>query len=125
MSFHPEFQTKESFVVDLHKPLMQSCRLASSIPGSTILSLSWNASNYRDSVTSSNQVKKPLSQLRNKSLTEYQSDTWNLIVIAGIIGVVSLTTQAAALITFGKWGLRNNQPSQGEVSLLLLLPQGG
>ena len=50
--------------------------------------------------------------LRNKSERKYQSDPWNLIVITGTIVVASLTTQAAALITFGKWGSRNNQPSQ-------------
>ena len=72
-----------------------------------------------------NRVKEPYTPLRLKSYQEYNEILWILTVLKGIGVVVSLTTQAAALITFGKWGLRNNQPSQGEVSLLLLLPQGG
>ena len=60
-----------------------------------------------------NLVKELSVPLRNKSERKYQSDPWNLIVITGTIVAASLTTQAAALITFGKWGLRNNQPSQG------------
>ena len=45
------------------------------------------------------------------SYQEYIEILWIRIVLQGIGVVVSLTTQAAALITFGKWGLRKYQAS--------------
>ena len=106
----------DSCFADHDKPLTESCRLAERIPGSTIRSLPWNASNYRNGVISSNRVKEPYTPLRLKSYEEYSEDLWILIVLKGIGVVVSLTTQAAALITFGKWGLRKYHASQGAAS---------
>ena len=100
-------QTKtDSIFADQDKPLTESCRLAERIQGSNILSLPWNASNYRNGVISSNRVKGPYLPLRLKSYQEYIGILWIRIILKGIGVVVSLTTQAAALITFGKWGLR-------------------
>ena len=105
-------QTKtDSFFADYDKPLYQSCRLAERIQGSTILSLPRNASNHRNGVISLNRVKEPYTPLRFKSYQEYNEILWIHHVLKGIGVVVSLTTQAAALITFGKWGLRKYQAS--------------
>ena len=105
-------QTKtDSFFADYDKPLYQSCRLAKRIQGSTILSLPRNASNHRNGVISLNRVKEPYTPLRLKSYQEYIEILWIHHVLKGIGVVVSLTTQAAALITFGKWGLRKYQAS--------------
>ena len=105
-------QTKtDSFFADYDKPLSQSCRLAKRIQGSTILSLPRNASNHRNGVISLNRVKEPYTPLRLKSYQEYIEILWIHHVLKGIGVVVSLTTQAAALITFGKWGLRKYQAS--------------
>ena len=105
-------QTKtDSFFADYDKPLSQSCRLAERIQGSTILSLPRNASNHRNGVISLNRVKEPYTPLRLKSYQEYIEILWIHHVLKGIGVVVSLTTQAAALITFGKWGLRKYQAS--------------
>ena len=105
-------QTKtDSFFADHDKPLYQSCRLAERIQGSTILSLPRNASNHRNGVISLNRVKEPYTPLRLKSYLEYIEILWIRMVLQGIGVVVSLTTQAAALITFGKWGLRKYQAS--------------
>ena len=107
-------QTKtDSIFADYDKPLSQSCRLAERIQGSTILSLPRNASNHRNGVISLNRVKEPYTPLRLKSYQEYIEILWIHHVLKGIGVVVSLTTQAAALITFGKWGLRKYQASQG------------
>ena len=106
-------QTKtDSIFADYDKPLYQSCRLAKRIQGSTILSLPRNASNHRNGVISLNRVKEPYTPLRLKSYQEYIEILWIHHVLKGIGVVVSLTTQAAALITFGKWGLRKYQASQ-------------
>ena len=59
-----------------------------------------------------NRVKEPYTPLRLKSYQEYNEILWILGILKGIGVVVSLTTQAAALITFGKWGLRKYQASQ-------------
>ena len=59
-----------------------------------------------------NRVKEPYTPLRLKSYQEYIEILWIHHVLKGIGVVVSLTTQAAALITFGKWGLRKYQASQ-------------
>ena len=100
-------QTKtDSIFADQDKPLTESCRLAKRIQGSTILSLPWNASNHRNGVISLNRVKEPYTPLRLKSYQEYNEILRILTVLKGIGVVFSLTTQAAALITFGKWGLR-------------------
>jgi len=116
-------QTKtDSIFADQDKPLTESCRLAERIQGSTIVSPSWNASNYRNGVISSNRVKGPYLPLRLKSYQEYNEILWIHIVLKGIGVVVSLTTQAAALITFGKWGLRKYQASQGGVFCSGYLP---
>ena len=105
-------QTKtDSIFADYDKPLSQSCRLAERIQGSTILSLPRNASNHRNGVISLNRVKEPYTPLRLKSYQEYIEILWIHHVLKGIGVVVSLTTQAAALITFGKWGLRKYQAS--------------
>ena len=106
-------QTKtDSIFADYDKPLYQSCRLAERIQGSTILSLPRNASNHRNGVISLNRVKEPYTPLRLKSYQEYNEILWIHGILKGIGVVVSLTTQAAALITFGKWGLRKYQASQ-------------
>ena len=102
----------DSIFADYDKPLYQSCRLAERIQGSNILSLPWNASNYRNGVISLNRVKEPYTPLRLKSYQEYNEILWIRLVLKGIGVVVSLTTQAAALITFGKFGLRKYQASQ-------------
>ena len=105
-------QTKtDSIFADQDKPLTESCRLAERIQGSNILLLPWNASNHRNGVISLNRVKEPYTPLRLKSYQEYIEILWIRIVLKGIGVVVSLTTQAAALITFGKWGLRKYQAS--------------
>ena len=101
----------DSIFADYDKPLYQSCRLAERIQGSTILSLPRNASNHRNGVISLNRVKEPYTPLRLKSYQEYNEILWILVILKGIGVVVSLTTQAAALITFGKWGLRKYQAS--------------
>ena len=106
-------KTTDSIFADYDKPLNQSCRLAERIQGSTILSLPRNASNHRNGVISLNRVKEPYTPLRLKSYQEYNEILWIISVLKGIGVVVSLTTQAAALITFGKWGLRKYQASQG------------
>ena len=107
-------QTKtDSIFADQDKPLTESCRLAKRIQGYTILSLPWNASNHRNGVISLNRVKEPYTPLRLKSYQEYNEISRILAVLKGFGVVVSLTTQAAALITFGKWGLRKYQASQG------------
>ena len=62
-----------------------------------------------------NRVKGPYLPLRTMSYQEYIEILWIHHVLKGIGVVVSLTTQAAALITFGKWGLRKYQASQGGV----------
>ena len=104
-------KTTDSIFADYDKPLYQSCRLAERIQGSTILSLPRNASNHRNGVISLNRVKEPYTPLRLKSYQEYIEILWIHHVLKGIGVVVSLTTQAAALITFGKWGLRKYQAS--------------
>ena len=104
-------KTTDPFFADYDKPLYRSCRLAERIQGSTILSLPRNASNHRNGVISLNRVKEPYTPLRLKSYQEYNEILWILSVLKGIGVVVSLTTQAAALITFGKWGLRKYQAS--------------
>ena len=110
-------QTKtDSIFADYDKPLYQSCRLAERIQGSIILSLPRNASNHRNGVISLNRVKEPYTPLRLKSYQEYNEILWIISVLKGIGVVVSLTTQAAALITFGKWGLRKYHASQGAAS---------
>ena len=58
-----------------------------------------------------NRVKEPYTPLRLKSYQEYNEISRILAVLKGFGVVVSLTTQAAALITFGKWGLRKYQAS--------------
>ena len=68
-----------------------------------------------------NRVKEPYTPLRLKSYQEYIEILWIHHVLKGIGVVVSLTTQAAALITFGKWGLRKYQASQGGESTTHLL----
>ena len=116
-------QTKtDSFFADHDKPLYQSCRLAERIQGSTILSLPWNASNHRNGVISLNRVKEPYTPLRLKSYQEYNEILRILAVLKGIGVVVSLTTQAAALITFGKWGLRKYQASHPPLKNRLFSP---
>ena len=106
----------DSIFADYDKPLYQSCRLAERIQGSTILSLPRNASNHRNGVISLNRVKEPYTPLRLKSYQEYNEILWIHVILKGIGVVVSLTTQAAALITFGKWGLRKYHASQGAAS---------
>ena len=74
-------------------------------------SLTWNDSNFKDSGISYNREKGPSLSLR-KSDNYYGGYSWYSIVTTGIIVVISLTTQAAALITHGWRGLGNYASSQ-------------
>ena len=81
--------------MDLEKPLTESCRFAKRIPGSIILSLAWNASNYSNGVISSNRVKEPSLPLRVKSYSEQYEDLRILIALKGI-GLVVFTHYAGS-----------------------------
>ena len=104
------FQTWDYVVAKQDKPRGSELPVSPAI-NYVYPSLTWNDSNFGDSGISYNREKGPSLSLR-KSDNYYGGYSWYSIVTTGIIVVISLTTQAAALITHGWRGLGNYASSQ-------------